>query len=90
MILDCLEPILYQLPVWRNGLRRLAASSLSSLKLIASRYFAIDGDGVGVWMIIDFEFMGVEFRCLMECFKVIDRLIGVVGGNGITRRYSRP
>lgn len=80
MILDCLEPILYQLPVWRNGLRRLAASSLSSLKLIASRYFAIDGDGVGVWMIID----------LMECFKEIDRLIGVVGGNGITRRYSRP
>lgn len=38
IILDCLDPILYQLPVWRNGFRRspLPPSSLSSpLKLIS-------------------------------------------------------
>lgn len=32
--LDCLEPILYQLPVWRNGFWRSLPSPLSSLKLI--------------------------------------------------------
>ncbi len=31
MMLDCLDPILYQLPVWRNG---FFSSSDSSLKLI--------------------------------------------------------
>lgn len=36
-MLDCLEPILYQLPVCKNGFRRSALpSSLSSLKLIIS------------------------------------------------------
>lgn len=35
IILDCLEPIRYQLPVCKNGLRRFW-SSLSSLKLIFS------------------------------------------------------
>jgi len=34
MMLDCLEPILYQLPVWRNGFWRSLASPPSSLKLI--------------------------------------------------------
>jgi len=34
MILDCREPILYQLPVWRNGFWRSLASPVSSLKLI--------------------------------------------------------
>ena len=34
IILDCLDPFLYQFPVWRNGFRKSLPSSFSSLKLI--------------------------------------------------------
>ena len=34
IILDCLNPFLYQFPVWRNGFRKSLPSSFSSLKLI--------------------------------------------------------
>ena len=34
IILDCLNPILYQLPVWRNGFHKSLPSSFLSLKLI--------------------------------------------------------
>lgn len=43
-ILDCLDPIRYQLPVCRKGFLRSLASSFSSLKLISSTLFEIDND----------------------------------------------
>lgn len=42
IILDCLDPIRYQLPVWRKGFLRSLPSSLSSLKLISSALFEIN------------------------------------------------
>lgn len=44
IILDCLDPIRYQLPVCRNGFLRSLASSFSSLKLISSALLQIDDD----------------------------------------------
>ena len=56
-ILDCLNPILYQLPVWRNGFRKSLPSFFLSLKLIPNLQSAAQ---VFVKMLKDGVFRTIE------------------------------
>ena len=56
-ILDCLNPILYQLPVWRNGFCKSLPSSFLSLKLIPNLQSATQ---VFVKMLKDGVFRTIE------------------------------